>query len=174
MKITPINDDQQLQVSRNTQGYIDRAGEIFDRRFSPIEILFDLTGKTAGMYKVKRGLRSIRYNPYIFAKYYEHNLENTVPHEVAHYIVDIMHGIRKTKPHGKEWADLMVNFGVKPERTCDYDMQGIPMRRFKTFSYSCRCNNYELTSRRHNQIVKNRKEYFCRKCHERLVASNAV
>ena len=101
--VEPIGEHRQSVVIDTTGRYIAQAGELFNRRFKPIEVLFDLKGKTAGIYRVKRGTRAIRYNPWILSKYFEHSLANTVPHEVAHYIADKMYGLARIRPHGDEW-----------------------------------------------------------------------
>jgi predicted SprT family Zn-dependent metalloprotease len=89
-KITPINAELQQQVVERTLYYIKRAEMICGRRFAVIPVLFDLRGLCAGMYRVKNGQRQIRYNPRLFAKYFEDNLNVTVPHEVAHYVIDCL------------------------------------------------------------------------------------
>lgn len=170
--VEPIGEHRQSVVIDTTGRYIARAGELFNRRFKPIEVLFDLKGKTAGIYRVKRGTRAIRYNPWILSKYFEHGLANTVPHEVAHYIADKMYGLARIRPHGDEWKHIMLAFGADPVRTCDYDLGGIPSRQYRTFAYRCGCTEHAFTSRRHNQVVKRRKVYFCRKCRSKVVAVN--
>ncbi len=55
-----------------------------------VPVRFELQGRAAGMYRVHKGERVIRYNPYIFSKYFDDSLANTVPHEVAHYITDVL------------------------------------------------------------------------------------
>ena len=134
-----------------------------------IPVLFDLTGKSAGMYRVKAGQRVIRYNPYVFAKYFDDNFSETIPHEVAHYVTDILNGLRSIKPHGAEWKSVMQVFGVAANRTANYDLTGLPVRNFQSFVYHCGCQNYELTSRRHNKILKGTGHYMCRECGGKLL-----
>lgn len=162
--ITPINQQQQDQVITATQQCIKLASEHFQRDFSLIPVNFDLKGRMAGMYKVKGKQRQIRYNPHLFAKYFTDNLTNTVPHEVAHYITDQVHGIRRIRPHGREWQAVMELFGAESKVTCDYDLQGIPLRQQRKFDYHCACRSYTITARRHNMIQRGERLYQCPAC----------
>lgn len=162
--IEPINHQLQDQVIIATCEFIQLAGKKFQCEFENIPVQFNLSGRIAGMYKVNRGQRQIRYNPYIFAKYYTDNLSTTVPHEVAHYVTDMVYGISKVRPHGKEWQSVMQLFGVEPRVTCDYDLEGIPVRSHRRFDYRCHCRTYEVTTRRHNMIQSGQRLYQCPEC----------
>jgi SprT protein len=174
--IEAIDIEQQQQVVSQTHKYIERAEKIFAREFALIPVKFDLLGRAAGMYKVMQGSRIIRYNPHIFAKYFEDNLALTIPHEVAHYVTDIMYGYRRNslfrsrriKPHGEEWQNVMSEFGVDATRTCDFNLEGIPQRTHKYFDYVCRCSQHKLGSRRHNKVIKGENDYFCKRCGDKL------
>ena len=72
--ITPVSEYQRLQIVEATNSCVEKAGGIFSRHFSLLTIDFDLRGKCAGMYQVRGKKRRIRYNPWIFAKYYEESL----------------------------------------------------------------------------------------------------
>ena len=162
--IDPIRPEQQQQVVALTQLYVIRAGAMFNRTFGSIPVLFNLKGRVAGMYRVKRGLREIRYNPYLFAKYYDDNLATTVPHEVAHYVTDVIYGLSRIRPHGEEWLEVMRMFGADSSRTCRYDLEGIPVRRMQQHPYRCGCEVYKLSAQRHRRIQSGRTRYFCRNC----------
>jgi SprT protein len=168
-RIEPIGTAGRERVIQATRDYVFKAEKIFKSNFPMITIRFDLMGKTAGMYKVRNAERGIRYNPYLFAKYFNENIGTTVPHEVAHYITDVVYGLNCIRPHGIEWKALMKEFGADASRTCNFDMEGIPQRIHRRFSYQCGCANHEITARRRNQIVKGLKRYFCRKCGSLLV-----
>ena len=135
MLITPISSVQQEQVVKLTAEYIERANSLFDRSFEVIPVLFDLRGRSAGMYRIKNNTRVIRYNPWIFAKYFESNLADTVPHEVAHYITEKLYGLRSVRPHGEQWKSVMLAFDVQPNRTNNYNMDGIPVMQHQQFQY---------------------------------------
>lgn len=169
--VEPIDQMARQSVVQKTRQLIDQAGATYGCHFEPVNVLFDLKGRVAGMYRVRHGQRVIRYNPYIFARYFEENLRDTVPHEVAHYIADMVYGARHIRPHGSQWQEIMRDFGVEPRRTCEFDMTGIPQRRISRFSYQCGCDMvHELTAYRHNRIVRGSRRYFCRQCGVELEA----
>ena len=98
-KIQPLDYRHQQTVIQRTQEYLDKATGIFGRNFDPIAVVFDLKGKSAGMYRYSGLNREIRYNPWVFSKYLNDNLANTVPHEVAHYVINMIYGTQ-VRPHG--------------------------------------------------------------------------
>jgi len=170
--IKPIGPDEQQQVVEQTEHFIRLGGELLGREFDNIPVHFDLKGRTAGMYKVAgrgwRIQRQIRYNPWIFAKYYENNLTVTVPHEVAHYLVDCVYGLRNVRPHGVEWKAVMSSFGVDSRATSTFDLEGIPTRRQQQVDYRCGCKTHQLGVRRHNKVLRGEANYLCRCCGEVL------
>jgi len=170
LDVVPIKLEQQQQIVAETEAYIYQASNLLEYTFEPVPVLFDLKGRAAGMYKVKKSLRMIRYNPYIFAKYFDENLATTVPHEVAHYLVDVLYGLRKTQPHGKEWRNMMTLFNVEASVTCQFDLEGIPTRNYQRYQYSCSCRAHELTRIRHNRAL-NGVRYNCRSCKQVLTPS---
>lgn len=174
--ISPLSSEQRQIVIDETFAYIKRAADLFAVKDKTLEVRFDLKGRSAGMYRVKshRGLvfsrqqREIRYNPYIFSKYFDDNFATTIPHEVAHYVTDIIYGLKNIKPHGKEWKAVMDAFGADSSVTADYDLSGIPIKKQAVFTYQCDCREHQLSATRHNKINKRRYQYTCRYCKQVL------
>ena len=166
--VEPIGDVQRRQVEQMTEHFICLGESIFNRRFERVPILFDLRGRAAGMFKVVGRQRCIRYNPWIFGKYFEENLRDTVPHEVAHFIVHEAYGRRSVKPHGQQWQGLMAHFGADPEVTFNLSLEGIPQRRQRTHPYRCDCRAHEVSTTRHNRILRGAGRYHCRYCSGQL------
>lgn len=167
--IQPIGSAEQHQVAQRTEEYIVRAEHLYGRRFDRVPVLFDLKGHAAGMFKVIGKRRLIRYNPWIFAKYFEENLRDTVPHEVAHYIVHEVYPRRTTKPHGQAWKNLMSEYGADPGVTFNLDLEGVPQRSQKTHRYQCGCQIHEVSTTRHNRMQRRRMRYHCCSCDGLLV-----
>ena len=71
--IEPIDKSQRQQVLERTEHFIASAEEVLERSFERIPVLFDLSGTTAGMFRAHGHKREIRYNPWIFAKYFDEN-----------------------------------------------------------------------------------------------------
>lgn len=170
--IAPISDDQRSEVRNLALKYIALAGQIYNKSFSAIPIMFDLRGKCAGMYQRKGRERRIRFNPWLFAKYYQHSNEQTIPHEVAHYITDCLWSIRKVKPHGQEWQSVMQAFGVEPKVTGSFDLTGIPIKQYQRFSYSCGCKIHRISLIRHRRVQSGHAEYRCKDCRQLLKAAS--
>jgi SprT protein len=166
--VTPLGREQRQRVVEATCATIGQAAELFDCGFAEIPVTFELRGRAAGMYVVRGGRRLIRYNPYIFAKYFNDNLVNTVPHEVAHYVTDVLYGLRRVRPHGPEWRAVMRALGAEPAATCRYDLDGIPVRRQRRYSYQCGCMTHSVSAVRHNRIQGGLARYHCRHCQTRL------
>lgn len=164
MIIQPINETQQQQVCIETNRLLQKARELYKVNLSGIPVCFDLKGRAAGMYRIKMNQRCIRYNPYLFAKYFDDNMTATVPHEVAHYVTDIIYGLRTIKPHGLEWRNVMRDFGAKPLVTARYDLAGIPVRQQKRFEYQCDCTSHQFSTARHNKVIRGSARYHCRNC----------
>ena len=170
--IQPLRKEKQQLVIDQTHCYIERAIKLYDIKNTPVDIVFNLKGRTSGMYRVHHHLgrynREIRYNPYIFSKYFEDSFDSTVPHEVAHYVSDIIYGLKNIKPHGEEWKAIMQDFGANPAVTADYDLTGIPQKKLSSFTYRCSCREHQLSSIRHNKINKKRFKYYCNYCKKLL------
>lgn len=168
--VTPIDSTQQLEVIERTLYYISCGERILERSFDQIPVVFDLKGRASGMYRVRGHQRVIRYNPWIFARYYDDCLAATVPHEVAHYLCDAVFGLGNIRPHGREWKALMKAFGADASVTANYSLQGIPLRRTARFRYLCACDQHFLGTQRHRRISLGRASYRCRRCGEILRA----
>lgn len=167
-EVTPIDAQRRAEVLRRVEEYIVIAESHFGCPVPRVPVLFDLYGSTAGMFQYSGSERRIRFNPWIFAKYYRENLCDTVPHEVAHYVVHQIYGERGTKPHGAQWREVMAVFGAYPAVTFDRDLSGIPRRRQRRYLYRCECSVHELSSTRHNRVRRARAKYQCRNCGARL------
>ncbi len=177
--IEPIGKAQQLLAVEHTVDYIRQAEGIFEQKFPDIDVVFDLPGSSAGMFKIKGRHSQIRYNPWIFAKYFDDNLARTVPHEVAHYIVHQLYGDRRSRrhhilPHGEEWRGLMAAFGADDSVTGNYDLSGIPLRRQRRFDYQCQCRSHTLSTRRHNKVLRGDSQYLCRYCKTMLQCGDSL
>jgi len=174
--IIPLSAEKQQTVIDETLSYIKQAVDHFDIKHKNVDICFDLKGRSAGMYRVRsnQGLilsrqhRVIRYNPYIFSKYFDDNFATTIPHEVAHYVTDIIYGLKNIKPHGKEWKAVMHAFGADASVTANFDLSGIPIKKQAVFTYQCGCREHQLSTTRHNKIKKRRYQYTCNYCKQVL------
>lgn len=167
--IEPIGIARQQRVVAETARYISMAEKRYGRQFPVVSVHFDLSGTSAGMFRVKGAECRIRYNPWIFAKFFEDNFRATIPHEVAHYIVHRLYGLHRVRPHGPEWRAVMADFGADDSVTGNFDLSGIPTRQHRRFRYRCACREHHITTRRHNRVQARRDRYECRLCQAELV-----
>lgn len=163
-----ITEAQKEEVCSAVLKWIKFAEDRYKLSLDVIPIHFDLRGKTSGMFCYRDGQAYFRFNEAIFSRYFEDSIEQTVPHEVAHYVV-FRRYIRRKKPHGKEWQAVMQDFGIPADVTCKLDISDLPSRKLKRFQYRCPCNTHQLTSIRHNRILSGVANYACPKCHQALV-----
>ncbi len=169
--VSTLCEDQMQQVRDATLSCLYRAEGLYNLPHKPIPLQFDLRGRAAGMYRVSGTIAVIRYNPHIFSCYYDHGLQTTVPHEVAHYIADRVWGLARIRPHGVEWRSVMQKLGVESAvASARFDLSGLPVRRQRRFTYRCDCDTHELTACRHNRVTRGGTRYHCRQCGGALVA----
>ncbi|VAW56984.1 hypothetical protein MNBD_GAMMA07-1005, partial [hydrothermal vent metagenome] len=150
------------------------ANRQLDLSLINIDIRFDLKGRSSGMFVVSRNKAYIRYNEMVFAKFFEDALMNTVAHEVAHYVVHELWGIRNVKPHGREWKQVMAVFNVAADVTSSYDVSDLPLRRQLQHDYTCDCMSHQLSTTRHNKVQNKKAVYKCKKCKQTLTWHNEI
>ena len=188
--IEPIDTARQVEATERVQYYIDLASSLYQQKIPAIDVVFNLRGKAAGMYRCFRPnnyarssvlnvlssssstastRRQIRFNPWLFAKYPEDSYDNTIPHEVAHYISDCLYSLNNIKPHGSEWKMIMRDFGAVPNVRGKYTLEGIPVRNIRRYKYQCSCRQVGLTSHRHRKVRQGIQQYRCRDCRQVLV-----
>jgi SprT protein len=167
--ITPIDELQRAQVVRATQRWVERAADLLAHPMAVPPVLFDLSGSTAGMFRAQGEACCIRYNPWIFARHFDENLQHTVPHEVAHYAVHQRYLNRRLKPHGPQWRRIMQLFGLPAQVTFNFALDGVPIRRQRLHSYRCGCREHAVTTVRHNRMREGRARYLCRYCNTALL-----
>ena len=148
-----------------------RQAEKQARRFYGINlpeaaIDFSLRGRCAGQARVDRGGETcLRINQQLLAENLDDFLRNTIPHEVAHLVVNwqARKKRQRPRPHGPEWQAVMRQcYGLKALRCHSY--QTTPARVVpRAFLYSCNCSEHRLTSIMHNRILRSYRA-LCRSC----------
>lgn len=132
-----------------------RARAFYVIKLPQAELDFSLRGRCAGQACVeRRGTTSLRINLQLLAENLDDYLHQTIPHEVAHLVVNwqARKARLKPKPHGAEWQAVMRDcFGLEPIRCHSY--QTTPARVVpRPFHYTCSCREHLLTSIMHNKI----------------------
>lgn len=135
--------------------YLLIAEEKFHRTFKFPEIRIDLRGRAAG--KVNSDFL-IRLNSEAVEKYPERIINDTLPHEIAHYIANKVFSVRG---HGLSWRSVCKVLGMKNvSRTHDMNLSSVG----DSFVYECSCRELNFSKRRHNNVVKRGMNYKCNFC----------
>ena len=150
---------------------LEQASKHYKQQFWISEVLFDLTGTTAGMFCVKKPRQWIRINRILLDANPEEFFKQTIPHEVAHLVARQIYG--RSMKHGPEWRAIMRDcFGLAPDRCHSMDTS-ISSKR--PFVYQCSCmpvKTFSLSSRMHAQIQRRPGSRFCKLCKGALVLSH--
>ena len=107
-------------------------------------VVYQKRGTTAGTANYRTW--TIDINPVLLAENFEDMLADTVPHEMAHLITEVVypHAHRRTygqkrRPHGAEWQSVMRVLGCNPSRTHNYDTTNARTREKTSYDYKCNC-----------------------------------
>lgn len=154
----------QQAVMRCLREKLALANQKLDRHYPEPKLIYQQHGTSAGTAWLQE--YEIRLNPVLLAENQQAFIDEVVPHELAHLLVWKHFG--RVAPHGKEWKWMMeAILGVPARRTHQFELSSI---RTKTFPYRCRCQQHQLTIRRHNRVVRGEATYRCVHCGEALVA----
>lgn len=147
-----------LEIARAKHGYIPS-----------IEIRFDLKGKAMGMYCSRGTEKFLRFNMTALEteEGRDHLLNNTIAHEVAHYVQYYFWADDRTnKAHGHIWQRVMREFGKVPERCHSVALKA--GRRTRRFEYACSCMTHELGANRHKKVLAGQKSFYCNHCKTKI------
>ncbi len=152
-----LDERQKLLVTRQAQACLRSVNDALGCRLTLPEIRFDLRGRAAGQFCLRQGALQLRFNSALFARYFEENLAQTVPHEVAHFLVYALfsqYGKKRVRPHGPEWQSMMRLLGVTPETRHSFSLDGIPVRREQRFAWNCSCRTHSIAKRTHLRMLR--------------------
>jgi SprT protein len=152
--------DQTKEIITRTEACLEIARQKYSIELPSIEIKFDLKGRTAGMFCWRSELMWFRYNRVLMAGNLAEFLQQTVPHEVAHYVVRYRWGAHPS-PHGPEWKRVMREaFQLRHDRCHTMD---VAATQSVLHVYSCECREHRLSVHRHNKIRRGHR-YNCKLC----------
>ena len=166
-----IDERQKKQVIEKAHSCVQKANAGLGCNLETPEIRFDLRGRAAGQFCVRRNCLQLRFNAFLFAKYFDENLAQTVPHEVAHFLVYALFmqpGNRRVLPHGREWRQMMRLLGAPPATRHDFDLSDIPVRREQRFAWRCDCRTHSIAKRTHLRMLRG-EQRICVHCRGVLV-----
>lgn len=146
-----------MQVQRQLKRDLDRANSYFNKTFFPPAVNYNVRGVKAGVAYLERN--EVRFNPVLLQENGLKFISQVVPHELAHILVYQHFG--RVRSHGKEWKMMMETvFGVPAEIYHCFDTQNVQQQ----FTYQCSCQTHQLSIRRHNAVMRDKRSYICRLC----------
>jgi SprT protein len=119
-------------------------------------------GVTAGYATYRTKL--IELNTVLFLENTEEFFNRTIPHEVAHLVVNELYPTSKQN-HGPEFRLVMSTYNADPKTYHTYNTDSVRKPK-KLFVYTCTCkdNVFKFSTRMHNSIVKEKQIRGCRTC----------
>ncbi|AHE97321.1 SprT family zinc-dependent metalloprotease [Thioalkalivibrio paradoxus] len=151
----------------------EAAGQFYYRMAAlPIPaIRFDLRGRSAGQWRLRDGIETLRFNPEAFLRDWDSHFPATIAHEVAHSLVYRRLAPARPRPHGPEWRSIMAQLGFAPEVTHRTPLSG---RRSRVYLYQCGCRMHRLGPRRHYLVTRRGYRYSCSQCGTTLHYGNRM
>ncbi|QGM80209.1 SprT family zinc-dependent metalloprotease [Otariodibacter oris] len=147
-----------MQVQRQLKRDLDKANTYFNTIFTPPTVSYAVRGVKAGVAYLHKN--EIRFNPILLTENGQDFIQQVVPHELAHLLVYQQFG--RVKPHGKEWQMMMETvLGIPAETYHCFDTSSVQGQRFE---YQCQCQTHWLSIRRHQAILREKRQYICRQC----------
>lgn len=147
-----------MQVQRQLKRDWQKANAFFNKEFLFPCLNYELRGKRAGVAYLQQN--EIRLNPILLVENGEAFVRQVVPHELAHLLVYQQFG--RVQPHGKEWKMIMEQvLNVPADIYHSFSTENV---QGSTFAYRCDCQIHQLSIRRHNAILRQQRQYSCRKC----------
>lgn len=159
------NDPRHAKVVKIFNQYVEKAERKFQISLNHLYITYNVGGfNTAGTATPSTG--EVALNPRYFkdADALKHIYESTIGHEICHHIDWI---VNRKRGHSASWKRIMMQMGLEPNRCHSVDLSKVG----KTgVEYKCGCQQHVLSTRKHNNIVRNPfRTVFCKKCKVTLV-----
>ncbi len=135
----------QTLVRERVEQCFQVAEKAYERGFKRPVVIFKKRGTVAGTATPARW--QLNFNNTLLNENVEHFVKQTVAHEVAHLICNVIYEGGKTfrvrgerrSPHGRNWKTVMVVLGVSADRCHTYDTTNskVGRRKQKTYTYHC-------------------------------------
>ena len=169
MEVYPVEDSKEILKNvlvRQVEYYRELFNEAgrWPKFEAAINYKWDLRGKCAGQAISKDGKYTIRFNLDIASNHFDDYLVTTVPHELAHLILDSLYPWAPS--HGQHWKLCMEILGAPANRTHNYSFT--PARVVKQYPYMCSCQIHSVSSITHNRVQSGQSRV-CTQCRSRLV-----
>jgi len=127
---TLLSTELKEKVTARIQECLDIAEKTFGQKFDLPLVRYDIRSTVGGIATFSKW--RVRFNLIFLVENEDEYLQQVVPHEVAHLINrkvnKVPDGRKRLSSHGKEWAQVMELFGLKPDVTHCFDCTSIEPR----------------------------------------------
>jgi len=113
----------------------------------------------------------IQLSPHLLKEYKDEYINYVFVHEYAHAVVNTlypngMNGVKRVRPHGKEFKKVCRLFGIDGGATTEkfLDSKRKIKGKQKRWTYTCDCREHKISTTIHNRIQKSGKTYQCTNC----------
>lgn len=116
-----------------------------------LDIRFDLKGRAAGMAGYRGGRFYVRFNREAMELNWEHMVQETIPHEIAH-IVAFAKPSLGAKGHNPAWRAIAQSLGCKGERC--HTMNLTPARKVRRYFYKLDSGMELMVGPKHHKQIQ--------------------
>lgn len=166
--------DKLAEFEKLVRAKLAEAEKLFGVNLSQVEISFKLKGRYAGMACFENDKPLLRFNPQAIALNWDHMVNSTIPHEVAHTVGQVARRFGTTttawqiENHNHEWRKAAIALGDTDYGKRTHDLPLKASRKQNRFCYQTPSGaEIEVSATIHNRIQKGR-VYRSRKTGERL------
>lgn len=179
-----MNVPQALQdrITQKLKDCIQILEAKYNRSFKMPIVKYDLRGRVAGTaYSIKNEIQ-INAGLLLDPRYTEEQINNTVPHELAHLVTYVLYpetmtrqyyawGKRtKAQPHGPRWQEVMWAMGVVPTRTHNMDTTNVKVVRSNSRTIEWKCSkcgtSFMLSPKKSEQVRRFPNSMYHRACRD--------
>lgn len=129
-------------------------------------------GTSAGYCRSWQNKFELRFNSVIAGRVGE-EFENTISHEIAHFIQKIVYPAAK-QSHGPEFRMIHTALGGTGKTYHNYDVSGLRKRKVKRHIYLCGCQEHLATTQMHNKIQRALGKCTCKICSAPVVYDRTI
>jgi len=137
-------------------------------------VAYDVRGCNGGYVSSADGWNVIHLNPILLNENIDEVVNQTTPHELAHYMDIKVNGVHtrgrngRRSVHGQSWKIIMGLLGVDPERCHSMDTTNAAVRTKNKHEYKCNCGAILIfSSVRHNKMIRKQAVYCHKLCGSR-------
>lgn len=186
MKFTTVSPQIENAFKAKMEEVLNICRQKSGKNIPSIPLKFSQMGRRAGICHIEYKMSECSYkcdprstyiviNPDFLKNYYDDMLNDTCPHEVAHYVSTFLYG-QRGDGHGWNWKSVMNWMGISAANRChEYSLEGVKVRRTnRNYQYSCNCKIIHMLTlkkhERHQWYLKNgSKGLACSQCHTPIV-----